>query len=107
VTLNVSKPDGLVGELVLGPMTRHQRVIFGRAPSCSVVLEHLSVSRQHAALTVDETGAVLVTDLGAAHGTKLGDIWLKAQQERTLPVGTALRFGASTRAYTLLSVRSA
>lgn len=69
-----------------------------------MVLEHLSVSRQHAQLTVDLTGNVCVMDMGAQHGTKLGDAWLKPQQQRTVALGHQLRFGASTRAYRLLSV---
>ena len=48
VTFQVSKPEGPVGELRLGPMQRNQRVVFGRIPSCDVVMEHLSISRQHA-----------------------------------------------------------
>lgn len=63
ITLEVNKPDGAVGHLVIGPMRMHQRCIFGRAPSCDVVLEHLSISRQHASLAVDGTGTVMVTDL--------------------------------------------
>jgi hypothetical protein len=30
VTIEVHKPEGLVGHLVLGPMNIHQRVVFGR-----------------------------------------------------------------------------
>ena len=64
VTFSVSKPqEGDVGELRLGPMARDQRAVFGRIPSCDVVLEHLSVSRQHAVVTVDATGCTFVTDL--------------------------------------------
>lgn len=70
-------------------------------------MEHLSVSRQHAALSVDLAGSVNVMDMGAAHGTKLDDTWIKAQQPKAMPVGSKLRFGASTRVYTLLSVEKA
>jgi dual specificity MAP kinase phosphatase len=82
----------------------HERCLSCRAPSCSVVLEHLSVSRQHAQLSVDLAGTVNVMDMGAAHGTKLNDAWIKPQQPRELPVGGVLKFGASTRVYKLLSV---
>lgn len=75
-----------------------------RAPSCGVVMEHLSISRQHAQLSVDLAGTVNVMDMGAAHGTKLNDAWIKPQQPRELPVGGVLKFGASTRLYKLLSV---
>ena len=44
-------------------MRRGQRVLFGRVPSCDVVLEHLSISRQHAVVTVDGTGCAFVMDL--------------------------------------------
>lgn len=53
---------------------------------------------------MDLSGNCLVMDMGAAHGTKLNDAWLKAQQQRTMTVGSQLRFGASTRVYKLLSV---
>jgi hypothetical protein len=48
VKLEVARPEGPVGRLELGPMTLHQRVTFGRAPACDVVLEHPSISRLHA-----------------------------------------------------------
>jgi hypothetical protein len=30
VKLEVSKPEGMVGHLLLGPLNIHQRVVFGR-----------------------------------------------------------------------------
>ena len=41
------------------------QVVIGRAPTCDVVLEHLSISRQHAELTTDLAGNLFLTDLGA------------------------------------------
>lgn len=70
-----------------------------------MVLEHLSISRQHAQLTVDLSGSVCVMDLGSQHGTKLSDAWLKSQQQRTMGVGATVQFGASTRKYKLLGVQ--
>ncbi len=103
LVIGVSKPEGRVGELVLGPLGPNQRVVFGRAPppACDVTLEHPSISRQHAALSADGRGGAVLTDLGSAHGTKLGDVWLKPQGQKGFAVGAAVRFGASTRAYTL------
>jgi len=80
-------------------------VVSCRAPACDVVLEHLSISRQHAQLTVDLAGAVCLMDLGSAHGTKLNDAWLKSQQQRTVSAGSSIQFGASTRRYKLLEVQ--
>lgn len=104
VVLEVSKPEGLVGQLVVEGMGLHSRCVFGRAPNCDVVLEHLSISRMHAQLSVDITGQACIMDLGSAHGTKLGDTWLKAHQPRPMSPGSVLCFGASTRTYKLLNV---
>ena len=70
-----------------------------------MVLEHLSISRQHAQLTVDLSGSVCIMDLDSQHGTKLNDTWLKSQQQRTMAVGSTVQFGASTRRYKLLEVQ--
>jgi len=96
-----------LGRLVVGPMRPHQRVSFGRVPSCDVLLEHPSASRLHAALSLDAAGGLLLTDLGSAHGTKLGDVWLKASAPRAVAVGDALRFGASSRIYRLTALAPA
>jgi hypothetical protein len=61
--MEVSKPEGRIGELVVGPMRVHQRVIFGRLPSSDIVVEHGSLSRQHAALSVEGTGILMLADL--------------------------------------------
>ncbi|KAJ9508775.1 hypothetical protein QJQ45_028089 [Haematococcus lacustris] len=83
VTLEVSKPEGLVGQLVVGPMGPHQRVIFGRLPTADVVLEHQSLSRQHAALAVEGTAGLTLTDLqsgpmGLYASLTTSDIWFRA-----------------------------
>jgi hypothetical protein len=55
LVLKIAKPEGPVGQLVLGPLGPTQRITLGRAPppACDVMLEHASISRQHAALTID------------------------------------------------------
>ncbi|KXZ47911.1 hypothetical protein GPECTOR_32g524 [Gonium pectorale] len=100
----VRKPEGLVGVLEVGPLRPGQRCVLGRQPDCDVVLEHASISRQHAALTVDRGGAVSLTDLQSGHGTKVGDTWLRPNAPRQLSALAALRFGASTRSYTLTAI---
>ena len=85
----------VLGELHLALESANQRVLFGRIPSCDVhlevmsiraatgsgasveapevrsklicgrVLQHLSVSRHHATLTLDPSGHLFLTDLGA------------------------------------------
>ena len=55
----------VLGRLEIGLRTPHQRCVFGRLPSNEVVLEHLSISRQHAQLTLDAAGDLFLTDLGS------------------------------------------
>ncbi|GMH05218.1 hypothetical protein Nepgr_007058 [Nepenthes gracilis] len=44
--------------------------IFGRQfHTCDFVLDHQSVSRQHAAVIPHKNGSIYVIDLGSAHGT--------------------------------------
>jgi hypothetical protein len=51
---------------------RGAQVVIGRAPGCDIVLEHLSISRQHAELTTDLAGNLFLTDLGAGALRALG-----------------------------------
>ena len=105
VTLSVSKPEGPVGRVVLGPLRFHQRVVFGRMPGCDVVLEHLSISRQHAQLTLDAGGGVFITDLksdvrvcvgGCLHLTSLVRCACGRRKE------VKVQFGLGPIAYTLI-----
>jgi len=55
----------VVGRLALSLWSATQRCLVGRHPDCDVHLEHLSVSRHHAELTLDHAGHLFLTDLGA------------------------------------------
>lgn len=74
----------VVGGLVAGdrcPLPPGRSVV-GRDPSCDVVLSARTTSGRHAALVVEPTGAVTLTDVGSASGT-----WLEGQRlNATTPV---------------------
>ncbi|KAM0850889.1 hypothetical protein ACQ4PT_052776 [Festuca glaucescens] len=79
-----------------------KRHIFGRqVPACEFVLDHQSVSRQHAAVVPHKNGSVYVIDLGSVHGTFVANERLTKDNPVELEVGQSLRFAASTRAYIL------
>ncbi|CAM0910526.1 unnamed protein product [Alopecurus aequalis] len=79
-----------------------KRHIFGRqVPACEFVLDHQSVSRQHAAVVPHKNGSVYVIDLGSVHGTFVANERLTKDSPVELEVGQSLRFAASTRAYVL------
>ena len=61
----MSKEGKVVGSMELGLHSIADKVVFGRAPTCDVVLEHLSISRQHATLSTDTAGNLFITDLGS------------------------------------------
>ncbi|KAG2486511.1 hypothetical protein HYH03_014813 [Edaphochlamys debaryana] len=97
--LLVYKDGHVIQELGLGKVV----TVFGRVePLADVVLDHPSISRQHAALAFSGTrGVWLVTDLGSTHGTFVGEQQLKKNDPTELQPGAELRFAASTRRYRL------
>ncbi|PSS24750.1 Activator of RNA decay like [Actinidia chinensis var. chinensis] len=79
-----------------------RRHIFGRQfHTCDFVLDHQSVSRQHAAVIPHKNGSIYVIDLGSAHGTFVANERLTKDSPVELEVGQSLRFAASTRTYIL------
>jgi nuclear inhibitor of protein phosphatase 1 len=65
------------------------------------VLDHQSVSRQHAAVVPHKNGGIYVIDLGSAHGTFVANERLAKDSPVELEAGQSLRFAASTRVYFL------
>ncbi|MED6131697.1 hypothetical protein PIB30_012136 [Stylosanthes scabra] len=91
--------DGQVLDRINLDRRRH---IFGRQiQTCDFVLDHQSVSRQHAAVIPHKNGSVYVIDLGSAHGTFVANERLTKDSPVELEVGQSLRFAASTRTYIL------
>ncbi|XP_038894798.1 protein phosphatase 1 regulatory inhibitor subunit PPP1R8 homolog [Benincasa hispida] len=79
-----------------------RRHIFGRQfHTCDFVLDHQSVSRQHAAVIPHKNGSIYVIDLGSAHGTFVANERLTKDSPVELEAGQSLRFAASTRTYIL------
>nr|XP_043612349.1 protein phosphatase 1 regulatory inhibitor subunit PPP1R8 homolog [Erigeron canadensis] len=96
--LDVFKDGQLLDRIPLDKRTH----IFGRQlHSCHFVLDHQSVSRQHAALVPHKNGSLYVIDLGSAHGTFVANERLTKHSPVELEVGQSLRFAASTRVYIL------
>jgi pSer/pThr/pTyr-binding forkhead associated (FHA) protein len=66
---------------------------------CDIVLEHASISRQHAALQFGEEGELYCVDLGSSNGTTVNKETLESGVYKLLPVGSVVKFGASTRLF--------
>ncbi|KAK0596957.1 hypothetical protein LWI29_020514 [Acer saccharum] len=90
------------GELLDRISLDRRRHIFGRQfQTCDFVLDHQSVSRQHAVVIPHKNGSIFVIDLGSAHGTFVANERLTKDTPVELEVGQSLRFAASTRTYIL------
>lgn len=87
-TLRVTTPDGQVREFPIDVPS----AIVGRADGNRVVIDHVSVSRRHATLTI-ENGRVMLEDLGSASGTFVGSQRLPANTPSLVEQGQTLRFG--------------
>ncbi|MBA4181547.1 MAG: hypothetical protein C0506_13235 [Anaerolinea sp.] len=87
-TLRVTTPDGQVREYPIDVPS----VIVGRADGNRVVIDHVSVSRRHATLTI-ENGRVMLEDLGSASGTFVGSQRLPVNTPSLVDAGQTLRFG--------------
>lgn len=81
---------------------------FGRNSTMSdVVLDHPSLSRQHAAIAFDAAGDAFLLDLGSTHGTFVNGERLEPRVRRALRGSDAFSFGGSKRTFSLSQSPSA
>lgn len=74
----------------LGPCLPGQEFLVGRDSHCTFVIDHHSVSREHAALTIDDGGRIGVRDLASTFGVKVNKA---AVISRQLNEGDLVQFG--------------
>ena len=103
--LEVLKNGCIISTLNLNEKAYH---VFGRLPSCDVVLEHPSISRHHALVQYrgetdgDKTlSGFYLYDLGSTHGTIVNKSKIKAKTYYRLKVGYVIKFGGSSRLFIL------
>jgi transcriptional regulator with PAS, ATPase and Fis domain len=75
------------------PVSDGESITIGRAADCDLVIDHPSVSRRHALLTVGSPSRI--EDLGSANGTRLGDAVLRPGESVLLERGQAVSIGAT------------
>ncbi|CAM9900058.1 unnamed protein product, partial [Phaeothamnion confervicola] len=100
VRLQVLKGGVILGEVDITSEGR-DHYLFGRQRGVvDILLEHDSVSRQHAVLQFGKDGEIFVIDLGSTHGTFVNKLLFPSWQEfHRVRVGDILKFGESTRLY--------
>jgi transcriptional regulator with PAS, ATPase and Fis domain len=67
-------------------------IVLGRDPRSDVVIDHRSVSRSHARITVRD-GNVTLRDLGSANGTVVADVRLEPERDAPVQPGDAIELG--------------
>jgi two-component system, NtrC family, response regulator AtoC len=68
-----------------------ESISVGRAAACDVVIDHPSVSRRHALITVGSPGRI--EDLGSVNGTRIGHVVLRSGDSAVLECGQAVAIG--------------
>ena len=81
--------------------------IIGRDTNCTIVLNHPSISKQHAKIEIDVQSScnAFLTDLNSTHGTYINDMKLNQNQSIKLKSGDILSFGQSDIKYTYLNYK--
>jgi len=86
--LSIQMPDGAAMQV---PLLKSEMTV-GRLPDNDLVLDHVTVSRHHARLYVEQ-GRLYIEDLGSSNGTFIGDLQLSPGQRLEVPAGQAFEFG--------------
>lgn len=71
--------------------------IFGVLPDNHVILNHLSISRVHAAIVISDE--VQIIDLNSKAGTFVNTEKLNSLVPKSTVIGDEISFGASSRTY--------
>jgi len=96
--LEVMKQNKKIG--TISRCSKNKAVIFGRHKNyADVILQHPSISRQHAVILHGKSGNMYVMDLSSSHGTFVNKRKLEGEQREPLSEGDVIRFGASSREY--------
>ncbi|KAL1522112.1 hypothetical protein AB1Y20_021754 [Prymnesium parvum] len=83
------------------PLGRLPIIFVGKHSSCTVQLEHPSVSRRHAALLQDKQRGLLLVDLASKAGVTLNGRRLPPSMGIPIKEGASVVFGGSSRTYVL------
>jgi transcriptional regulator with PAS, ATPase and Fis domain len=75
------------------PVSEGDSLVIGRANDCDLVIDHPSVSRRHAILTVGSPAQI--EDLGSANGTRIGGVLLRPSERAMVPPGQAIAIGTA------------
>jgi len=82
-----------MGRAVAYPLPPQGRIVLGRAPVTGIVVDHASVSREHAAVYVAQ-GTLTLEDLGSRNGTRVRGRTLGSGERASVAVNEVFELGA-------------
>ncbi len=98
-SMRAGEPSGRLCLVVIGegldasyPLPDGGRIEIGRSPEMDIRIDHPSVSRSHAMLTIGET--LVLEDLGSVSGTRIRDQWLKGTATAEVALGEPFDVGS-------------
>jgi DNA-binding NtrC family response regulator len=74
------------------PLPESGRVTIGRSKEAEIRIDHASVSRNHAQLTIGNT--LTIEDLGSSNGTRVREVWLDKAKPAEIALGEPIDVGS-------------
>ena len=76
-------------------LSRGESITIGRGNECGLWINHASVSRHHAVLSLGADGAT-IEDLGSRHGTRVNEVPAREKKPVRVRAGDVLHFGPTS-----------
>ena len=76
-------------------LSRGESITIGRGNDCGLWINHASVSRHHAVLSLGADGAT-IEDLGSRHGTRVNEVPAREKKPVRVRAGDVLHFGPTS-----------
>lgn len=84
------------------PVGKTAKIVFGRNPEMSdFQLDHMSISRMHAAVLQDRKGVLYIFDLGSTHGTYLNNKRISPKIAVPISKGSQIKFADLGKVFVL------
>jgi transcriptional regulator with PAS, ATPase and Fis domain len=81
------------GGFASAPLPERGEISIGRAESAQLLIDHATVSREHAVLVLDD--GISIRDLGSSNGTRVGGQSVAANSARRIAPGDLIEVGSA------------